>query len=81
MKRAFLLLTLLVAQPLAVVSAQSAAPAADASSYNLGDFIRDDRFVNVKISPKGTYVAATVPLGEGDKTVLVILKPGQNTPY
>ena len=81
MKRAFLLLALLVGQPLAVVSAQSTAPAGDASPYNLGDFIRDDRFVNVKISPKGTYVAATVPLGEDDKTVLVILKPGESKPY
>ncbi|MGN6153852.1 MAG: hypothetical protein ACTHOH_17880, partial [Lysobacteraceae bacterium] len=81
MKRAFLLLALLVAQPLAAVSAQSTAPAGDASPYNLADFIRDDRFVNVKISPKGTYVAATVPLGEDDKTVLVILKPGETKPY
>lgn len=57
----------------------SAKPASE--SYNIGDFIRDDRFVTVKISPKGTYVAATIPLSDGDKTVMVILKPGQKEPY
>ena len=69
-----------------VAHAQSAAPAtaptsAGGAAYNLGDFIRDDRFVEVKISPNGTYVAATVPLSDGDKTVMVILKPGQKEPY
>lgn len=47
--------------------------------YQIDDFIKRDRFQTVKISPKGTYAAATVPLG--DKTVLVILKPGQKQPY
>ena len=36
--------------------------------YGIEDFIKKDRFQEVKISPKGTYAAATVPLG--DKTVL-----------
>lgn len=62
------------------VLAQQAAPAV-APPPDIADFIRDDRFLQVKISPKGTYVAATVPLKADDKTVLVILKPGQKTPY
>ena len=63
------------------VPAQTVAAQADTAPYNLGDFIRDDRFVDVKISPKGTYVAATIPLSADDKTVMVILKPGQKEPY
>lgn len=47
--------------------------------YGIEDFIKKDRFLQVKISPNGTYAAATVPVD--DKTVLVILKPGQATPY
>lgn len=48
------------------------------SSYKIEEFIRKDRFQSVRISPKGTYVAATVPVD--DKTVLVVLKPGQEKP-
>lgn len=55
------------------------AMAADKTQYEVADFIRDDRFVNIKISPKGTYAAATVP--RGDKTLLIVIKPGQNEPY
>lgn len=79
--RSALLVALLL--PFAV-QAQTAAPTPAKSagtSYDIGDFIRDDRFVDVKISPNGTYVAATVPLTSDDKTVLVILKPGQKQPY
>jgi len=79
MKRAFLLLALALVQPF--VLAATPAPAGGDKPYNLGDFIRDDRFVTVKLSPKGTYVAATVPLSDEDKTVLVILKPGDSKPY
>ncbi len=53
--------------------------AADKANYEVADFIRDDRFISVKISPKGTYAAATVP--RGDKTLLIIIKPGQQQPY
>ncbi len=79
--RSALLVALLL--PFAV-QAQTAAPASAKSagtSYDIADFIRDDRFVDVKISPKGTYVAATIPLNADDKTVMVILKPGQKEPY
>jgi len=51
----------------------------DNTPYGIEDFIRKDRFQSVKISPKGTYAAATVPID--DKTVLVVLKPGQTKPY
>lgn len=56
------------------------APAQPAGpTYTVDDFLKRDRFGQVKLSPKGTYVAATVPLE--DRTVLVILKPGQKEPY
>lgn len=55
------------------------ATAQEPQPYNLQDFIRNDRFLRVSVSPKGTYAAATVPLE--DKTVLVIIKPGQKEPY
>ena len=81
MNHRFLLLSVLLSFP-ALGSAQAPAAAqAETAPYNLGDFIRDDRFVDVKISPKGTYVAATIPLNADDKTVMVILKPGQKEPY
>ncbi len=47
--------------------------------YGIEDFIKKDRFQTVKISPKGTYIAATVPVD--DKTVLVVFKPGETKPY
>jgi dipeptidyl aminopeptidase/acylaminoacyl peptidase len=81
MKKTLFLLLALVCAPLAA-TAQTPAPTTAASApYDIGDFIRDDRFVNVKLSPNGTYVAATVPLTADDKTVLVILKPGETKPY
>jgi len=52
---------------------------ADGGNYQIEDFIKRDRFESVKISPNGTYAAASVPLG--DRTILVILKPGQKEPY
>lgn len=52
--------------------------AASPSAPTIEDFLRTARFTSVKLSPKGTYVAATVPIE--DKTVLVVLKPGQPKP-
>ncbi len=75
---------LAVALSLAPVLARAAdpapAPAAPSPSArpSLDDFLRLDRFSQVKISPNGTYAAATVPVD--DKTVLVVLKPGQSKP-
>ena len=80
MNHRLFLLSVLLSLPV-FASAQTSAAPAEVVPYNLGDFIRDDRFVDVKISPKGTYVAATIPLNADDKTVMVILKPGQKEPY
>ena len=80
MNHRFFLLSVMLSFPV-FASAQTAAAPVEAAPYNLGDFIRDDRFVDVKISPNGTYVAATIPLNADDKTVMVILKPGQKEPY
>jgi dipeptidyl aminopeptidase/acylaminoacyl peptidase len=46
--------------------------------HDIEDFIREDKFRSVSVSPKGSYIAATVPVG--DKTVLLVLKPGETTP-
>lgn len=46
--------------------------------HDIEDFIREDKFKEIAVSPKGTYIAATVPVD--DKTVLVVLKPGVTTP-
>ena len=68
-----------------VVSASAAdAPAATTASAksaqpSLDDFLRQDRFDEVKISPDGQFAAATVPID--DKTILVVLKPGTQKPY
>jgi dipeptidyl aminopeptidase/acylaminoacyl peptidase len=76
-----LLSLLLLAPSMGQAQAPAAAPAPAGDALNLSDFLRDDRFQRVKLSPKGTYVAATVPLTDDNKTVLVILKPGQREPY
>lgn len=73
---AVLAAALLLLSPMAAANAAPAESAAKPAT--LDDFLRLDRFQQVKISPKGTYVAATVPVD--DKTVLVILKPGQAKP-
>ena len=78
MRFSLALVSLLLLAP-SMAMGQAPAPAAD--GLNLSDFLRDDRFQRVKLSPKGTYVAATVPLTDDNKTVLVILKPGQREPY
>jgi dipeptidyl aminopeptidase/acylaminoacyl peptidase len=48
------------------VSAQAASP------YNVEDFIRKQKFNDIKISPTGEYYAATVPVER--KTALVIIR-------
>ncbi len=67
--------SLLLAVQLAVagpVFAQAPKP------HEIEDFIREDKFREVAVSPLGTYVAAAVPVG--DKTVLVVLKTGETKP-
>lgn len=68
---AVLLSAVLLAMPV-VSMAQSPKP------HDIEDFIREDKFRSISVSPKGTYIAATVPVG--DKTVLIVLKPGETTP-
>jgi dipeptidyl aminopeptidase/acylaminoacyl peptidase len=46
--------------------------------HDIEDFIREDKFREIAVSPLGTYVAAAVPVG--DKTVLVVLKTGDTKP-
>jgi dipeptidyl aminopeptidase/acylaminoacyl peptidase len=46
--------------------------------HDIEDFIREDKFESIEVSPKGTYIAVTVPVE--DKTVLLILKPGDSKP-
>lgn len=55
-----------------VVAAQAVKP------HDIEDFIREDKFRSVAVSPKGTYIAVTVPVE--DKTVLLLLKPGDSQP-
>lgn len=66
---ALLLTPLLLVAPL-VATAQSAKP------HELEDFIRKAKFDDIKISPTGAYLAATVPVGR--KTALVILRRADN---
>lgn len=60
-----------------MTAAQSAATTPQ-SSLQIADFIRSDKFKELTVSPKGTYVAVTVPFE--DKTVLVIFRPGESKP-
>jgi dipeptidyl aminopeptidase/acylaminoacyl peptidase len=60
-----------------VAGAQSAAPAAQAP-LQVADFVREDKFKELTISPKGTYLAVTVPMG--DETTLIVIKPGESKP-
>ena len=69
---------------IAFAQAPQASPAAPATATNvvphdLEDFLRKGTFSRMVLSPKGTYIAVTVPVD--DKTVLVVLKPGDNKPY
>jgi len=54
--------------------AMAAAPLAHA--LDIEPYIRKDKFEDIKISPKGDYYAATVPLE--DRTVLAILRRSDN---
>lgn len=45
---------------------------------DIEDFIREDKFKELTMSPKGTYLAVTVPVE--DKTMLVVIKPGDPKP-
>jgi len=44
--------------------------------HEVADFIREDNFRELHVSPKGTYIALAVP--DRDKTVLIVIKPGES---
>ncbi len=45
-----------------------------ASAVDVGRYVRADVFESIKISPNGDYLAATVPLDNGQRTGLVIMR-------
>ncbi|MBT2766300.1 S9 family peptidase [Stenotrophomonas sp. ISL-67] len=56
----------------ALLGAGCALLSAGAGAVDLERYLRDDAFTNIKISPDGTYVAASVPLE--DATAIAILR-------
>jgi len=56
-----------------------ATPAQTVKPHDIEDFIREDKFKSIQVSPKGTYIAITVPVE--DKTVLYVLRPGDKQPF
>ncbi|UQY88740.1 S9 family peptidase [Stenotrophomonas rhizophila] len=56
----------------ALLGAGCALLSATAGAVDLERYLRDDAFTNIKISPDGTYVAASVPLQ--DATAIAILR-------
>ena len=56
----------------ALLGAGCALLSAGAGAVELERYLRDDAFTNIKISPDGTYVAASVPLQ--DATAIAILR-------
>lgn len=62
---------LLLAAALAALSAPSVAAGVDVSAYT-----RTDAFTDLKISPQGQYLAATIPLE--DRSILVVIERGSN---
>jgi dipeptidyl aminopeptidase/acylaminoacyl peptidase len=61
-----------------LVAVSSAASAQAVKPHEIEDFIREDKFKSIDVSPKGTYMAITVPVE--DKTVLYVIKPGEKRP-
>ncbi len=55
----------------ALASAQASAPAPAAGGVDVAAFIKRDIFKDIKISPNGDYLAATVPME--DRTGMIIL--------
>lgn len=51
--------------------------AGNCPAVNVADFVKDDNFREIKLSPDGKYLAATVPLE--DTTALVILRRSDNS--
>ncbi|KGM56881.1 peptidase S9 [Lysobacter arseniciresistens ZS79] len=49
-----------------------------AQAVDIERYIKDDSFGTIKISPTGGYFAATVPMDDGSRTALVIMRRGDN---
>lgn len=60
----------------AVLLAAQLQPAVQAADVDLDAYVRKDRFETLKVSPRGDYFAATVPLE--DRTVLVVMSRADN---
>jgi dipeptidyl aminopeptidase/acylaminoacyl peptidase len=67
-----------IALSAALLTSPIVAMAQGAKPHDIEDFIREDKFKSASVSPKGTYIAVTVPVE--DKTVLVVIKPGESKP-
>jgi dipeptidyl aminopeptidase/acylaminoacyl peptidase len=76
------LLATLLLSPMAngTGSPSTSAPATTTrKTVNIDAYIRSDRFESIKISPKGDYFAATVPLENGERTGLAIMRRADNS--
>lgn len=60
----------------ALVLATGLTAGAPVAAVDIGNYVRKDKFEDIKLSPKGDYYAATVPLE--DKTALVVIRRGDN---
>lgn len=65
---------LLIVLAVAAAAGLLATPAADA--VDVAAFVKKDRFEEIKISPKGDFYAATVPME--DRTVLAVMSRAEN---
>lgn len=67
--------------PLAALADDGAvvANAGTPQTVDLTRYVRSDTFNEIKISPRGDYYAATVPLDNGERTALVITNRGSNS--
>ncbi|MDQ8051357.1 S9 family peptidase [Luteibacter sp.] len=72
MKRAVLLVALVALMPVAPIVPVMAA----GGGIDVGAYVKNDEFTDVKLSPGGEYYAATVPLA--DRTALAVIERGTN---
>lgn len=63
---------------LAIMSVSPASFAQTPKPHDVEDFIRKQKFIDIKISPTGEYYAATVAVER--KTILVVLRRADNKP-
>ncbi|MGH8074103.1 MAG: alpha/beta hydrolase family protein [Lysobacter sp.] len=63
----------------AAVLLAAVAFAPPAAAVDVDAFVKSDSFGEIKISPSGEYFAATVPMDDGDRTALVIMRRADKT--